>query len=145
MIKKVFTNAFINIICKISMEATKKNTTPVGRLLDNSWRTGFREGKIDNRGLVKVLIPEMTGDGQVGLAMTYAPKQGFYSAYFPRQVQPLKIRKSPDLVFASELLVEEPVYVSELPELRHYLFAVRYNKEERLYTLWTLDDHYTRQ
>ena len=140
MIKKVFTGVFINIICKISMEAT----TPVGRLLDDSWRTSFREGKI-NRGLVEVFIPEMTGDGQVRLAMTYAPKQGFYSAYFPRQYRTLKIRKSPDLVFTSELLVEEPVYVSELPELCQYLFAVRYNKEERLYTVWTLNDHYTRQ
>ena len=120
-------------------------TTPVGRLLDDSWRTGFREGKIDNRGLVEVFIPEMTGDGQVGLCMTYAPKHRFYSTYFNRQYQPLKIRKSPDLVFTSELLVEEPVYVSELPELRQYLFAVRYNKEERLYTVWTLNDHYTRQ
>ena len=58
------------------MEATKENTTPIRRLLDGSWQTGFREGKIDNRGLVEVFIPEMTGDGQVGLAMTYAPKQG---------------------------------------------------------------------
>lgn len=127
------------------MEATKENTATVGRLLDGSWRTCFREGKIDNRGLVEVFIPETTRHGQVRLAVTYAPKKKFYSAYFNHQVEPLKIRKSPDLVFTSELLVEEPVYVSELPELRQYLFAVRYNKEERLYTVWTLDDHYTRQ
>jgi len=125
------------------MSASNQHTQPAKGLLNASWQKPFREGKV-NKGLDEVKIPVMTKNGQVGLALTYAPAQGFYSTYFSRQIDPLKIHKSPDLVFASEILVEEPVYVSDLPELRQYLFACRYNEREKLYTLWTLNGHYTR-
>ncbi len=126
------------------MTASNQNTLRTEGLLNASWQKPFREGKV-NKGLVEVFIPETLENGQVGLALTYAPAEGFFSTYFKRQIEPLKIHKSPDLIFASELFVEEPVYVSDLPELRQYLFACRYNERERLYTLWTLDDHYTGQ
>jgi hypothetical protein len=122
--------------------SSNQNTLRTG-LLNASWQNPFREGKV-NKGLVEVEIPVTTKNGQVRLDLTYAPAQGFFSTYFSHQIEPLKICKSPDLVFASEILVEEPVYVSDLPELQQYLFACRYNERERLYTLWTLNDHYTK-
>jgi hypothetical protein len=126
------------------MAATNQHTLPAERVLNASWQTLFREGKV-NRGLDEVEIPVTTENGQVGLALTRVPAQGFYSTYFSHQIEPLKISMSPDLTYASERSVKDPAYVSDLPELRQYVFAYRYNERDNLYTLWTLDDHYTRQ
>ena len=77
MIKKVFTNAFINIICKLSMQATK-----------------------ENRGFTEVVIP-CEDRGTWRHAVVLIPRVGYYADYTDKQSKVLWIKETHDGVFKS--------------------------------------------